>query len=255
VQVLRANTLAVAGPGQSFLLLSGNDLRVLDDTSYVLANQGGTAVAWHPTRLGTLVAGDTGGRLREYPRGSLVIDAELPPSVAAIAFSGDGQRVACGSTQGDVVVIDPNVLGPVLTLQSVATTDLTGLEFNPMGRRLLAVHGDGTVLIWEAGSDRPPLEAPPADPPWMPQRLLSVKGPGGIVFREPLSRSVALDKRGRLHAVYARFEDADSLRSVSLGHEGGDGRWSEQFLQEHPYSSTAEERVGSSRLPRYAEGS
>jgi hypothetical protein len=89
-------------------------------------------------------------------------------------------------------------------------------------------------LIWETEIERRPLETPAAHPRWLQRRLLSATAPGGVLFRTTLARSVALDRRGRVFVLYGRFEQASGPRSVILGYERDDGRWSEQFLQEYP---------------------
>jgi WD40 repeat protein len=114
-----------------------------------------TAAAWSPD--GTMVATAGGAglvALWRVPDGRQVATFKADPQwVPSVAFSPDGSLIAAGG------YIDKQV-----TLWDVATGKLVGrlphptilarLAFDPAGRTLATLAGDGTVRLWDVASRR-----------------------------------------------------------------------------------------------------
>jgi WD40 repeat protein len=76
-----------------------------------------------------------------------------------LAFSPDGQRLAVGSADGAVQILDGTPLtglgdgGQVLTLAGHSHT-VVGLAYSPDGRRIASASRDWTAKVWDADSGR-----------------------------------------------------------------------------------------------------
>jgi len=221
--------LAAAGPGQTTWLLDGTTLEVIEKPP-IPAGLGATALAWHPQKPRVLVVGDTMGRVAGYPRdlpwASMLdtIDSALDhQTVAGVDFTPDGRRLAAATRNGRVVIEDPEWIGRTYLVESphakVAPT--TQLTFDPTGRRLALVHGDGHVEIWETGEARIPTAAPQTRA-WTKEEFLLV--PHGDTFHFRPS-SVQLDSKGRLHLLFTKTVSGASISTqvVAIAHETDQG--------------------------------
>ncbi len=219
------NTLGVAGGGQSFWLFSGTSLAVPPRKPYVVAGEGGTAIAWHPKDPNRVVAGDTIGRIRAYPLRSPLASPEFflldghreGTSVAGLSFTPDGERLAAVTSDGKTSLFDHRWIGVTLTLQSPHAGP-TGALFDAGGQRLAVIHGDGRVVVWETGPEQLASDVHLAPRRWRETVLRE----GGLApdwaIRLPALR---LDRQDRLHVLYARPGVGTGKRLVLLGRETG----------------------------------
>jgi WD40 repeat protein len=77
--------------------------------------------------------------------------------VTALTFSADGQRLASGSGDQDVLVWDAKTWGLLATLKG-HTAYPSCLSFSPNGRRLASVAEDKTARLWSVASAQVELE-------------------------------------------------------------------------------------------------
>src|SRR5262249_1719835 len=82
--------------------------------------------------------------------------------VNGLAFSPDGHRLAVGSADGTVRILDGTPLpglvtahdaGQALTLEGHGHV-VVGLAYSPDGRRIVSASQDGTAKVWDAHSGR-----------------------------------------------------------------------------------------------------
>jgi WD40 repeat protein/serine/threonine protein kinase len=75
------------------------------------------------------------------------------PPIMGLAFSPDGQRLACGAFDGTVRVLDAATGEQISSLRG-HTHETADVAFSPDGRRLAASYFDGTIKVWEVTSGR-----------------------------------------------------------------------------------------------------
>lgn len=68
--------------------------------------------------------------------------------VTCLAISPDGARLACGTTDDRVLLVDA-IDGAILGELSVPTEYVTSVAFNPDGTRLLSCSTDGSIRLWD----------------------------------------------------------------------------------------------------------
>ena len=222
--------LAATGPKQLFRLFeavgTGKPARVLDGEQ--AAGRGATALAWHPTHNNRFLSGDSIGRLRFHPGQPEFSGAVVAPdTLAGVAWSPAGDRVAAVFGQRGVVLFDPvRPVPALLRLPLRPGARPTGVQFDPSSRRLAVVDADGTVVIWETWS-------PPAGPAlarqrsWVVKSLLPAPGHPAADIRVR-ARNLGLGRDDRALVLFSRpavaEEDArQRMRPVFLGRETSTG--------------------------------
>ncbi len=213
--------LAAAGPGQSTWMLDGTTLEVVDKPP-IAAGLGATALAWHPRESRVLLGGDTTGRLAAYPRDlvvgtiNIVLDHQ---AIAGVDFTPDGRRLAAASRSGRVVIEDPDWIGLTYLAESphADIAPITQSVFDPTGRRLSLVHGDGHVEILETGDPQIP-DAAPQNRRWARSEFLHVPHAGEFEFRSP---AVQLDSQGLAHLLFSKQISSGNVleRVITIAHE------------------------------------
>ena len=73
--------------------------------------------------------------------------------VKSVAFSPDGQRLACASTNGTVTLWDTGTGQETLTLKG-RTIGVFAVAFSPDGKRLATGSMTGSVKLWDTGNGR-----------------------------------------------------------------------------------------------------
>ncbi len=213
--------LATAGPGQSTWMLDGSTLEVIEKPP-IAAGLGATALAWHPRETRVLLGGDTTGRLAAYPRDlvvgtiNIVLDHQ---AISGVDFTPDGRRLAAAARSGRVVIEDPDWIGLTYLAESphADIAPITQSTFDPTGRRLSLVHGDGHVEILETGDPLIP-EVAPQTRRWTTAEFLRVQHTGEFEFRPP---SVQLDSQGHAHLLFSKQISSGNVlaRVITVAHE------------------------------------
>ena len=72
-----------------------------------------------------------------------------PVGVVSLAFSPDGKRLATGSEDARITLLDP-VSGKMIHSSIGHASDVLALAFSPDGKRLASASHDRTVKIWDA---------------------------------------------------------------------------------------------------------
>jgi WD40 repeat protein len=74
-------------------------------------------------------------------------------SALAIAYSPDGGRLAAGTAQGPVVLLDARTLRPLPVPLEGHTGPVRSIAFSPSGLELASASDDETVILWSAQRD------------------------------------------------------------------------------------------------------
>lgn len=245
--------LALVGDLQTVCILDARDLSIVAQPNLV-AGEGGTAIAWHPTDEGVLFAGDTIGRVDRFP---LMILRDLPQMwiddapIAGLAITPDGRRVVAATQTGKLLVIDPE-FGP-LYLESMSKRDvaLSHLAINPTARLLALGYADGSVEVMRLADSEPLV--PRQGRNWSGTAL--AEGAEAILVRlQPVS--VAIDEQGSFHALYLKASSLSGGKATSWqlvrGRESTAG-WQETTLAEFgPLSQRATDDIERSLALRIA---
>lgn len=193
--------LVVAGGNCPLSIIDAKTLSVVERPE-VFAGDGGTSIDCHPLHPGSIVGGDTIGRIhthpgRAWPRGADELLGRDP--IAALAFTPDGQRIAAVKDDGQIAIVEPERLGVIWTSRTTAPSIPTMIDFDPTGACLAIAHVDGIVELWDTAR----LEVPPAGPTrhWQVTTLLDGEAAQKVVFCDA---SVALDSTGNPTVVFTR---------------------------------------------------
>lgn len=221
--------IALFGDLQTLFVLDGRTLDVVAEPKLV-AGDGGTALAWHPSDEHVLFAGDTIGRVARRPE---MLIPDLPQiwtdhaPIAGLAITPDGRRAVAATPPGKIVVIDQE-LGPLYSeyvQRPASNAALRSLALNPTGRLMAFGFDDGTVSVLRLADNELPKPKPARV--WSDKTL--VYGAEAPLVRLH-AESVALDDKGRLHALYlkavAPHNGKPSDWRVVLGRESSHG-WRE----------------------------
>jgi WD40 repeat protein len=110
-----------------------------------------TALTYYPFGHQLAAGGLHGGvRLWAVSSGTTTpIDRWRPStrSITSLAFTPDGERLAVGTEDGRLILLD-TMLGLELVNSALGNGAVTGLAFDPAGRKLAVIHGE-RVLLWE----------------------------------------------------------------------------------------------------------
>lgn len=232
---LRTGQLAVNADGTriaafadspTLWLLNGEDLSVIA-RPYFFAEADGSTIAWHPSDPRILAGGNSAGRVQVLPERWMYENTPRhfrDQAVVSVAFTPDGSRFAAASASGRIVIVQPYHWGPIHSFQSrhANIEPLRQVAFDPSGQRLLLMHQDGFVEVWDSYPSRPP--ATEARPRWVEHTLLNGKGAIDILFREPC---IATNAEGRLGVVCLRATEplvgGAAKREVVLAEETAHG--------------------------------
>jgi WD40 repeat protein len=113
-----------------------------------------------------LLVGGEGGRLSLHrlsppaPRKDL---AGHGADILAIAFSGDGYRVATAASDGSILLWNTDDWEPIRLEGHVGA--VRDLAFSKDGGRLASAGSDGTTRVWSAGDGAPVVVLDPSEAP------------------------------------------------------------------------------------------
>jgi eukaryotic-like serine/threonine-protein kinase len=88
---------------------------------------------------------------RVQPRVAVIDQTHVLAGVTAVAYSADGQRLATGGADADVIVCDA-ATGKTLHTLSGHKNAVTSVAFSPDGKLLASSSWDATVRLWDIAS-------------------------------------------------------------------------------------------------------
>ncbi len=96
--------------------------------------------------------GYNGGKITMEPSATHTIRV-APVGVVSLAFSPDGKRLATGSEDARITLLDP-VSGKMIHSSIGHASDVLALAFSPDGKRLASASHDRTVKVWDTASGK-----------------------------------------------------------------------------------------------------
>ena len=97
-------------------------------------------------------AGYNGGKITMAPSATHTIKV-APVGVVSLAFSPDGKRLATGSEDARITLLDP-LSGKMIHSSIGHASDVLALAFSPDGKRLASASHDRTVKVWDTASGK-----------------------------------------------------------------------------------------------------
>ena len=156
-------------------------------------------------------------------------------SIASVAFSPAGDRVAASTGDGGVCLFDPATgkkVKELLGRRGVGST----LTFSPDGKALAAAAGDGAIQLWEVASGKSlGVASPPVAYDYLTVQSLAFTAPdravaqaqvgGAVVVWEVPSGKVISPGDGHRQSVTGVAFAADDREVISTGYYGETVRW------------------------------
>ena len=199
-------------------------------------------VAWRTTTPSTpsaavlsangkrLIVGSDDGALAWLDAFTGKVFQRLPASasgaIVSLGVSPDGHRIAEGTAQGTVRLLDADSGEELLTLNGPAAP-VTGLEFSPDGMRLAAAAATrlgGAITLWEGQTATEPQRLPQPDKHWHEARLALASGSGdwfhGFGSKDPFAMRYHLNRLAALDPSVLRWQQS----LVALDLHAGDFR-------------------------------
>ena len=96
--------------------------------------------------------GYNGGKITMAPSATHTIRV-APVGVVSLAFSPDGKRLATGSEDARITLLDP-LSGKMIHSSIGHASDVLALAFSPDGKRLASASHDRTVKVWDTASGK-----------------------------------------------------------------------------------------------------
>mmetsp|Transcript_10499 Transcript_10499/g.17768 ORF Transcript_10499/g.17768 Transcript_10499/m.17768 type:complete len:1170 (-) Transcript_10499:144-3653(-) len=115
------------------------------------------SVAWSPDSLKLVSAGeDSSLRVWDVEEATSLICLQLSSRVKACAWSPDGQHIAAGMTEGDVILYDTrrNSYRSVRIFNGHPQAAVEGLAFAPDSKTLVSAGWDWALRIWNLTSEK-----------------------------------------------------------------------------------------------------
>lgn len=192
--------VAVAGAFQRFWLLAATDLSLVErPDSAVGVGRGVVAFALNPTQPRDLVAVDSLGQARFFPKPCHLETPRVAVRMAvAAAFTPMGERVALVDEAGTISFIDRRGCGllPWQLPTPAASGPPTGIGFDSSGAELWLSYATGEVIVRKVAAAPPPVPVSP----WSARIL--VQGPP-LASQGPLVRAAKLDADGHVYLAAA----------------------------------------------------
>jgi WD40 repeat protein len=160
---------------------------------------------------------------------------------ASVAFSPDGNALACGSIEPGVKVWDTETGQEIRTLK-VPSGEVRSVAFSPDGRKLASAHSGGAVIVWDAatGQKTLTLQGHTASVSCVRfsrdgQRLASASADGTAKVWDATTGLEILALRGHTGSVNGVAFSPDGRTLASAGNDGMVQVWDATTRQE-PFS-------------------